>query len=158
MKLITFILCLTAVVLTGVKDKSGSSHSDYMTVAEAMAALKVPQAATKYASDLGTPTEIPAHYRPPYASVKPIKLFDNFYFVGTTIVGAFIIESGDGLVMLDTGCGNEDAAMMVADIKKLGLDPSGIKLIFISHEHFDHYGGVSYLKKNVCPDAKVAMS
>jgi len=78
--------------------------------------------------------------------------------VGTTIVGAFIIESGDGLVMLDTGCGNEDAAMMVADIKKLGLDPSGIKLIFISHEHFDHYGGVSYLKKNVCPDAKVAMS
>jgi len=42
MKLITFILCLTAVVLTGVKDKSGSLHSDYMTVAEAMAALKVP--------------------------------------------------------------------------------------------------------------------
>ena len=60
--------------------------------------------------------------------------------------------------MLDTGCGDEDAAMMVADIKKLGLDPSKIKLIFISHEHFDHYGGVNYLKKNVCPDAKVAMS
>ncbi len=60
--------------------------------------------------------------------------------------------------MLDTGCGNEDAAMMVADMKKLGLDPSKIKLIFISHEHFDHFGGINYLKKNVCPDAKVAMS
>jgi metallo-beta-lactamase class B len=47
---------------------------------------------------------------------------------------------------------------MVEDMKKLGLDPSAIKVIFISHEHFDHYGGVQYLKKNVCPDAKVAMS
>jgi metallo-beta-lactamase class B len=48
--------------------------------------------------------------------------------------------------------------MMVEDMKKLGLDPTTIKLIFISHEHFDHYGGVSYLKKNVCPDAKIAIS
>ena len=156
--LITFILCLTALAFTGKKTKSGSSDSDYLTVAEAMAALKVPEAAAKHSPDQGGPTEIPVHYRPPYASIEPIKLFDNFYFVGTTIVGAFIIDSGDGLVMLDTGCGDEDAAMMVADMKSLGLDPSGIKLIFISHEHFDHYGGVNYLKKNVCPDAKVAMS
>ena len=70
----------------------------------------------------------------------------------------FIVDSGDGLVMLDTGIGDTDIAMMVEDMKKLGLDPSGIKLIFISHEHFDHYGGVQYLKRNVCPDAKVAMS
>jgi metallo-beta-lactamase class B len=155
---ITLILCLTAFILTGLKNQSGPSDSTYMTIAEAMAALKVPEAAAKHAADNGTPTEIPAHYRPPYASIKPIKLFDNFYFVGTTIVGSFIIDSGDGLIMLDTGCCDEDAAMMVADMKKLGLDPSAIKLIFISHEHFDHYGGVSYLKKNVCPNAKVAMS
>jgi metallo-beta-lactamase class B len=43
-------------------------------------------------------------------------------------------------------------------MRKLGLDPSRIKLILISHEHFDHYGGVQYLKKSVCPNAKVAMS
>ena len=90
--------------------------------------------------------------------MKPIKLFDNLYFVGTTAVGSFIVDSGDGLVMMDTGCGDTDVAMMVEDMKKLGLDPSKIKLIFISHEHFDHYGGVQYMKKNICPDAKVAMS
>jgi len=94
----------------------------------------------------------------PYRSIEPIKLFDNLYFVGTTTVGAFIVDSGDGLVMLDTGNGDADIAMMVEDMKKSGLDPSRIKLIFISHEHFDHYGGVQYLKRNICPDAKVAMS
>jgi metallo-beta-lactamase class B len=156
--IIGLILCLTAIAFTGVKDKSGSSDSDYLIIAEAMSALKVPEAAAKHAADQGSPTEIPAHYRPPYFSIKPLKLFDNFYFVGTNIVGAFIIDSGEGLIMLDTGCGDTDAAMMVADMKKLGLDPSTIKLILISHEHFDHYGGVSYLKKNVCPDAKIAIS
>jgi metallo-beta-lactamase class B len=60
--------------------------------------------------------------------------------------------------MLDTGCGEGDASLFVSDMKKLGLDPSKIRLIFISHEHFDHYGGVEYLRKNVCPDTKVAMS
>ena len=155
---ITLILCLTTIIITGLKNQSGSSDSSYMTIAEAMAALKVPGAAVQYSADYGTPTQIPMHYRPPYVSMKPLKLFDNFYFIGTTLVGAFIIDSGDGLVMLDTGCCDDDAAMMVADMKKLGLDPTAIKLIFISHEHFDHYGGISYLKKNVCPNAKVAMS
>jgi metallo-beta-lactamase class B len=99
-----------------------------------------------------------APFAPPFTSISPIKLFDNFYFVGTTAVGAFIINTSDGLVMLDTGCGETDVAMMAADMKKLGLDPSKIKLILISHEHFDHYGGVQYLKKYVCPNAKVALS
>ncbi|HEX3010039.1 MAG TPA: MBL fold metallo-hydrolase, partial [Bacteroidales bacterium] len=84
--------------------------------------------------------------------------FDNCFFVGTSAVGSFVVNTGDGLIMFDTGCGDEDAAIMTEGIRRLGLDPSKIKLIFVSHEHFDHYGGVQYLKKNVCPDAKVAMS
>lgn len=132
--------------------------SKYLTVDKAMASLKVPEAAAKLSEYSREVTQIPAGYRPPYRSIEPLKLFDNLYFVGTTVVGAFIIDSGDGLIMLDTGNGDTDAEMMVADMKKLGLDPTEIKVIFLSHEHFDHYGGVRYLIKNVCPDAKVAMS
>jgi metallo-beta-lactamase class B len=132
--------------------------SDYLTLDEAAAALKVPGAAAPLATDLGSSPPLHPYFAPPYTFIQPIKLFDNFYFVGTTKVGAFVIDTGDGLVMLDTGIGDTDAALMVADMKKLGLDPAKIKLILISHEHFDHYGGVQYLKKNVCPNAKVSMS
>ena len=130
-----------------------------LSLAEAAAALKVPEAAASYVN-LPDPDPLPPTPFGTFAypSIAPIKLFDNFYFVGTTAVGSFVIDTGDGLVMLDTGRDKDDAAKMAEDMKKLGLNPSKIKLILISHEHFDHYGGVQYLKKNVCPNAKVAMS
>jgi len=153
-----FFSCMTEKLITEPSAISRKGTSDYLTVQEAIASLKVPGAAAPLAANPGVSPKLPASFSPPYRSIEPIKLFDNLYFVGTTTVGAFIVDSGDGLVMLDAGLGSADIAMMVEDMKKLGLDPTRIKLIFISHEHFDHYGGVQYLKMNICPDAKVAMS
>jgi metallo-beta-lactamase class B len=154
MKKATCLFFLLLIVLA-----IGVSNATAQSISEVAAALKTPGAAAPYVN-LPDPDPLPPTLfgRLPYPSIAPIKLFDNLYFVGTTAVGAFVIDTGDGLVMLDTGINNEDAALMTADMKKLGLNPSKIKLILISHEHFDHYGGVRYLKKNVCPKAKVAMS
>lgn len=165
-RIIVISLLLSQAYVSCTTEKKSSSHTttlseltrDYLTVDEAVAALKVRESAAPLAVDPGVTPKLPRSFSPPYRSVKPLKLFDNVYFVGTYTVGSFIIDSGDGLVMLDTGIGDVDVAMMVEDMKKLGLDPSRIKLILISHEHFDHYGGVQYLKKNVCPNAKVALS
>jgi metallo-beta-lactamase class B len=120
---------------------------DYLTIDEAISALKVREAAAPLAADPGVSAKLPASFSPPYRSIEPIKLFDNLYFVGTTTVGAFIVDSGDGLVMLDTGVGDTDIAMMVKDMKNLGLDPSRIKLVFISHEHFDPMAESNILKR-----------
>lgn len=132
-------------------------NKDYITIEEAMASLKVPEAAAKFVQNETSALEI-SKTPTSYTIIEPLKLFDNLYFIGTTTVGAYIIDSGAGLIMLDTGCDNVDAAIMVEGIRKLGLNPEKIRIIFISHEHFDHYGGVQYLLKNICPDAKVAMS
>ena len=165
-RIIVIVLLLSQLFISCVTQKKNSDHSsatngltrDYLTIDEAVANLKVPESAAPLEANAGVTPKLPPSFSPPYRSIKPLKLFDNVYFVGTYTVGSFIIDTGDGLVMLDTGIGDDDVAMMVADMKKLGLDPSRIKLILLSHEHFDHYGGVPYLKKNVCPDAKVAMS
>jgi metallo-beta-lactamase class B len=153
-----FISCVTEKKTAGHSNTSTGLTHDYLTIDEAVANLKVPESVAPLATNTVISSKLPPSFSPPYRSLKPIKLFDNLYFVGTYTVGSFIIDTGDGLVMLDTGIGDDDVAMMVADMKKLGLDPSKIKLILLSHEHFDHYGGVQYLKKNVCPDAKVALS
>lgn len=163
-RITTFLLCLSVgsclfAQPTENRDKvpSGQQDDSYLTPDVAAASLKPGDAAAPFVAHPGPP-ELPKSFQPPYTSIEPVQLFDHFYFVGTTAVGSFVMDTGDGLVMLDTGCGDADAFMMVNDMKKLGLDPSRIRLIFITHEHFDHYGGVRYLKKNVCPGARVAMS
>ncbi len=93
-----------------------------------------------------------------FTPMAPTRLFDRFYFVGTRSVGAYVVYTGEGLIMIDTGWGEKDCALFVEDLKKLGLDTHSIKLILLTHEHIDHYGGVQYLKSHVCPQAKVALS
>jgi metallo-beta-lactamase class B len=153
-KLVGLLVLLLAMTVLQVSTAMAISMS------EATSPLKVPGAAATYVN-LPDPDPLPTPFGlgvPPYPAIAPIKLFDNMYFVGTTAVGVFVIDTGDGLAMIDAGVGDWDAALMAADMKKLGLDPAKIKLIFISHEHYDHYGGLRYFKSKVCPNAKVAMS
>ena len=88
----------------------------------------------------------------------PVKVFDNVYWAGSQAVGAVIIDTEDGYVMIDDGSNDDEAQHIAQSLEKLGIDGRKIKLIIISHEHFDHYGGTSYFLKNACPDAKIAIS
>lgn len=80
---------------------------------------------------------------------EPTKLLDNAYFVGYVGVGVFIIETSEGLVLIDAMWTPNDAeSVIVPGIKKLGLDPGNIKYLIITHEHSDHYGGARYFEDN----------
>jgi metallo-beta-lactamase class B len=82
-------------------------------------------------------------------SVEPVRLFDNLYFVGLANVYAWVYDTPDGIVVLDTLNNAKDAEVtMVGGMKKLGLDPSRIKYIVITHAHGDHFGGAPYLKEH----------
>jgi metallo-beta-lactamase class B len=98
-----------------------------------------------------------SHFGDP-AHLAPTPIFDDVYFAGTRDVGIVIIDSGDGLILIDTGWSKKHMSLFVEDMQKLGLNPGNIKLILISHEHLDHYGGVPYLKSEVCPAAKIGLS
>ena len=64
------------------------------------------------------------------------------YYVGTCGIAAILIDSGDGLILIDSGT-NPGADVVLANIAALGFDPMNVKLILTSHEHFDHIGGVA---------------
>lgn len=53
-----------------------------------------------------------------------------------------LIETGNRNILFDTG-GN--GKILLNNMQALGIDPSTINDIFISHQHFDHIGGLSAL-------------
>jgi metallo-beta-lactamase class B len=81
-------------------------------------------------------------------AATPAKLFDNLYHVGRTDVGAWVIETPDGLALIDTLYTPEDAQnIIVPGMRALGLDPDQLKVVFATHFHGDHAGGVPYFRE-----------
>jgi metallo-beta-lactamase class B len=82
-------------------------------------------------------------------NVEPVRLFDNLYFVGLANVYAWVYDTPEGIVVLDTLNNSKDAEVtIVGGMKKLGLDPTRIKYIMITHAHGDHFGGAPYLREH----------
>ena len=82
-------------------------------------------------------------------NIEPVRLFDNLYLVGLANVYSWVVDTPDGIVVLDTLNNAKDAELtIVGGMKKLGLDPSRIKYIVITHAHGDHFGGAPYLKEH----------
>jgi len=77
---------------------------------------------------------------------EPFKVFGNTYFVGTDGLSAMLIAGDAGLVLLDGGL-EQSAALVDANIRKLGFKTEDVKLIVNSHGHFDHAGGIAALQR-----------
>jgi metallo-beta-lactamase class B len=76
----------------------------------------------------------------------PIKIFANVYDVGTCGIVSLLITGPRGHILLD-GATAEAAPSIAANIQRLGYQLSDVKLIGVSHEHFDHVGGIAELQQ-----------
>ena len=72
--------------------------------------------------------------------MEPFRIFGNLYFVGTTFVSVHLIDTEDGIVLIDAGY-PQCTYLTLENIRKLGFNPYDIKHILISHGHYDHLGG-----------------
>lgn len=85
------------------------------------------------------------------------RIFDNLYYVGDADTSAWAVNTPDGIILIDALTTEDDARKhIVAGLKSVGLDPSKIRYILVSHEHGDHYGGAPMLQK--LSGARVGMS
>src|SRR5688500_18268976 len=77
---------------------------------------------------------------------NPAKVFDNLYFVGGKVHSAWALTTSDGIILIDTIYPYNSEELIVGGLKKLGLDPTSIKYVIISHAHGDHIGGAEMLQ------------
>ena len=74
--------------------------------------------------------------------MEPIKILDNVWFVGCFPASSHLIDTGDGLILIDTGY--EDTTFLLVDsIYKLGYKPTDVRFIIHTHWHDDHTGATA---------------
>jgi metallo-beta-lactamase class B len=93
----------------------------------------------------------------PANEVEPYKAFDNVYYVGICWVSAWLITSQRGHVLIDTLYG-PFTARMLRNIRALGFEPGDIRLVVVTHGHFDHAGGIGQLRSELPPGTRFAMT
>ncbi len=75
---------------------------------------------------------------------SPVRLYGHSYYVGSAGIAVVLIDSGDGLILID-GSLPQNAPMIEANLRTLGFKPEDIKYVLNSHAHFDHAGAIAQL-------------
>ncbi len=72
--------------------------------------------------------------------VTPFKIIGNLYFVGCRGASCHMIDTGAGLILIDTGY-PQNLYQVIENIYALGFNPHDVKYIIHTHGHIDHCGG-----------------
>lgn len=75
-----------------------------------------------------------------------IKQLAQDLYVIPGLVNVYVLETVDGLALLDTGFPN-GAARILAGVRAAGGRPGDIRHILLSHAHADHIGSAAALKR-----------
>ena len=76
--------------------------------------------------------------------VSPFRLCGNVYFVGTWQASSHLIDTGAGLILIDTGYENT-LPLVLDSICALGFDVRDVRYIVNTHWHDDHTGATAAL-------------
>lgn len=78
---------------------------------------------------------------------EPFQMFDNLFYVGDKWASSYLVRTTDGLVLIET-LESPYGRWIPGNVKKLGLDPSDIKYILVTHGHSDHVGNAEYIQRH----------
>ena len=67
-------------------------------------------------------------------------------FVFNVSVNCYLVRTGDGFIMIDTGRTNKRGAIE-KQLESAGCQPGNLTLIVLTHGDFDHCGNAAYLRK-----------
>ena len=84
--------------------------------------------------------------KPWEGSFESLQIFGNLYFVGTPPASVHLVDTGEGLMMFDTGY-QQSLYKVIDNVYKLGLDLHNLKYILLTHGHIDHMGAAKSLRE-----------
>lgn len=76
----------------------------------------------------------------------PFRIHGSSWYVGTCGIAAILIAGDAGHILIDGGTA-AGADPISANIGALGFRTEDVKILLMSHEHFDHVGGLSELQR-----------
>lgn len=95
-----------------------------------------------------------------------MKINDHLYLVGGGDYGfnlsgrldanSYIIDTGDGLWMIDAGF--DGGEMVINNVRAEGLEPREITHLFVTHYHADHAGALAYMRKSLSTELKISIA
>src|SRR5690349_22222883 len=76
----------------------------------------------------------------------PHRMIGNIYYVGSRGLASYLITTPAGHILINSNLVSS-VPMIQESVEKLGFRFSDIKILLISHAHFDHDGGSAEIKK-----------
>lgn len=76
---------------------------------------------------------------PSIARMDPFQIADGLYYVGDQKVCIHLIDTGEGLILIDSGYMGA-THLLVDSIWRAGFDPANVCWILHTHGHSDHFG------------------
>jgi metallo-beta-lactamase class B len=76
----------------------------------------------------------------------PYRIVGNVYYVGSKGLASYLISTSDGLILINSSL-EASVPLIRASVEKLGFKFSDIKILLISHAHWDHCAGSALIKK-----------
>ncbi len=77
--------------------------------------------------------------------IAPYQAFDNVWQVGIAWVSSWAVRTSEGWVLIDT-IHEPFVDILLENLRTVGIRPDDVKLVLMTHGHFDHVGGYYRLK------------
>jgi metallo-beta-lactamase class B len=89
---------------------------------------------------------LPAQVNPDWTEpFPPFRIAGNLYYVGSKDLASYLITTPQGHILINSDL-ETSPPLIRASVEKLGFKVSDVRILLISHAHWDHDGGSAAIK------------
>lgn len=78
---------------------------------------------------------------------KPFRVIGNVYYVGSKDLASYLITTPDGLILINSSL-TASVPLIRKSVEALGFHFKDVKILLISHGHWDHAAGSAEIKRS----------